>query len=258
MYAKLMTIVAALTVLLPAPALAQTTDSWRWSLSPLYLWASNTSGDATVRNTTTPVFLSFGDAIDHLAASFSVHVEGRKGRAGFFGDLDRIRLSGSSQFEIPLPTPRSVDGELDLTNTFVEVGGSYIVNIPANFAVIGGLRTFTIGTDIEFTGAGSGITPVDASRTAVNGFGGVTYRPVLSDRWSFLSRADIGGGTGLSWSAALGFQFRFTPLFGIDFGYKGEGVDFGSDTDNPDNLLQKYDVTYYGPILGLNFQWGGN
>ena len=158
MHAKLMTIVAALTVLLPAPALAQTSDSWRWTLSPMYLWASELSGDATARNTATPVFLSFGDAIDHLGASFSVHVEGHKGKVGFFGDLDRIVLSGSSQFTVPLPSPRTVEGKLDLSNTFVEVGGSYLVNEPANFAVIAGVRTFTIGTDIEFTGTGSGIT----------------------------------------------------------------------------------------------------
>ena len=129
------------------------------------------------------------------------------------------------------------------------------MNEPANFAVIGGIRTFTDGVDIEFTGANVGFTPVDSSRMAVYGFGGAIFRPDLSEKWSFLSRADLGGGSGLSWSALLGFEFRFQPWIGIAFGYKGQGVDFGSDTD--DENLQKYDVTYYGPIVGLNFHWGG-
>jgi len=254
MHARFLTISAALAALLPAPALAQTSDSWQWTLAPMYLWASELSGDSTVRNTTTPVFLSFGDAVDHLAFSFSIHVEGQKGRLGFFGDLDRIRLSGSSQFTIPPPLSRTVEGELDLFNTFVEVGGSYLVSEPAKLAVIAGLRTFTIGTEIEFTGPDRGFTPVDSNRTAVSGFGGVTFRPDLSERWSLLSRADIGGGSGLSWSALLGFEFLFKPWVGIAFGYKGQRVNLGSDSD--DENLQKYDVTYYGPIFGLNFHWG--
>lgn len=255
MGARLLTISAALAVLLPAPALAQTSDAWKWTFAPMYFWASELSGESTVRNTTTPVFLSFGDAIDHLGASFSFHLEGQKGRVGFFGDLDRIRLSGSSQFTVQLPSPRTIEGELDLANTFIEVGGSYLVNEGRNVAVIGGLRTFTIGTEIEFTGANNAFSPVDASRTAVNVFGGVTYRPEINEKWTFLSRADLGGGSGLSWSAFLGFEFRPKPWAGLVFGYKGEGVDFGSDTD--DENLQKYDVTYYGPIFGLNFHWGG-
>ncbi len=254
MRSKLLTISAALGMLLPAPALAQTSDSWTGTFAPMYFWMSELSGEATVRNTTTPVFLSFADAADKLGAAFSFHLEAQKGRVGLFSDLSFVRLSSSSTFTIQLPSPRPVEGEIDLDNTFFEAGGSYVVNESANVAVIGGLRTFTIGTNIEFTGANIGFTPVDASRTAVNVFGGLTYRPAINDKWSFLSRADIGGGSGLSWSGFLGFEFRPKPWAGLVVGYKGLGVDFGSDTDDED--LQRYDVTYYGPIFGLNLHWG--
>ncbi len=254
MRAKLTRTAAALALLLPTPALAQTSDAWKGTFSPMYFWASELSGQATVRNTTTPVFLSFADAADKLGAAFSFHVEAQKGRVGLFGDLSFVRLSSTSQFTIQLPSPRLIEGEVDLDNTFFEAGGSYLLSEPANFAVIGGLRTFTIGTNIDFTGPNIDITPVDASRTAVNVFGGFTYRPAIHDKWNFLSRADIGGGSGLSWSGFLGFEFRPKPWVGLVVGYKALGVDFGSDTD--DENLQKYDVTYYGPIFGVNFHWG--
>jgi hypothetical protein len=38
-------------------------------------------------------------------------------------------------------------------------------------------------------------------------------------------------------------------------GYKGMGVDFGKDADN--EQIRKVDLTYYGPIFGLNLHWGG-
>jgi hypothetical protein len=254
MRAKLIAIAAALALIPAPPALAQTSDTWKGTFSPMYLWASELSGDATVRNAMTPVFLSFADAADMLGATFSFHIEAQKRRVGLFGDLSFVRLSTTSQFTLRLPSPRPIEGEIDLDNTFFEAGGSYVVNDPANFAVIGGLRTFTIGTNIEFTGANVAVTPVDASRTAVNVFGGFTYRPRIHDKFSFLSRADIGGGSGLSWSGFLGFEFRPKPWAGLVIGYKGLGVNFGSDTD--DENLQEYDVTYYGPIFGLNFHWG--
>jgi hypothetical protein len=52
------------------------------------------------------------------------------------------------------------------------------------------------------------VTAIDAGRIAVSVFTGFTYRPGLSEKLSFLSRGDIGGGSGMSWSALLGFEFR--------------------------------------------------
>jgi hypothetical protein len=33
------------------------------------------------------------------------------------------------------------------------------------------------------------------------------------------------------------------------------GVDFGDEQD--DEQIRKVDLTYYGPIFGLNLHWGG-
>ena len=56
------------------------------------------------------------------------------------------------------------------------------------------------------------VTPIDASRTAVSAFAGVTYRPALHEKVSLISRAD--------------------------------------------KEIRKVELTYYGPIFGLNLHWG--
>lgn len=244
-----------LGILAPQPASAQPSDTWKGTFAPLYFWATKLNGDITVGSTTVPVFMSFADAADNLAGAFSFHFEAQKGRVGIFSDLNFVRLSSESQFTLQTPSPRTIDGDLDVDNTFFEAGGSYLLSPEANFAVIGGLRTYTLATKLEFSGANVGVTPIDADRTAVSGFAGFTYRPQINEKLSFVSRADIGGGSGMSWSGMLGFEFRPKPWAGLVFGYKALGIDVGSDDD--DEVLRKYDVTYYGPIFGLNLHWGG-
>jgi hypothetical protein len=250
--------VAAMTIgiLMPRLAFAQQSDTWKGSFAPLYLWATKLDGEITARSTTVPVFMSFADAADKLAGAFSFHFEAEKGRWGLFSDLNFVRLSTESQFTIQGPvSTQTVDGDFDLDNTFFEAGASYLLSEDTNFAVIGGLRTYTLSPKLEFSGANVSVTPIDASRTAASGFAGFTYRPPINEKSTFLSRADIGGGSGTSWSAMLGFEFRPKPWAGLVLGYKVMGIDVGSETDEKE--VREYDVTYYGPIFGLNLHWGG-
>jgi hypothetical protein len=249
-------VAAALTLVIfaPRPACAQPSDTWKGSIVPFYFWASSVSGDLTAANRTVPVFMSFDDAVDNLAAAFTFHGEVERGRVGFFGDLDYVKLSTASQFTLQTPIPRTISGDIDLDNIIFEAGGSYLLSDTAKFAVIGGLRTFTTGADVSFTVAGNEtVTPVDANRTAVYGFAGFTYRPEFHERWRLISRADIGGGSAFTWSAVLGIEFEATHWLGLLAGYKGLGV--GINSDNGENL-GSYDATYYGPGFGLNLHWG--
>ena len=54
----------------------------------------------------------------------------------------------------------------------------------------------------------------------------------------------------------LGVELQPKSWGGLVFGYKALGIDVGSDTD--DHAVQKYNVVYYGPIIGLNLRWSGN
>jgi hypothetical protein len=245
--------VIATTILAPQPVFAQAGDNWRGTFSPMYFWATELNGDLTARGTTVPLFLDFADAADNLGGAFSFHFEAQKRRWGVFSDLNFIRLSSDATFTLPA-LDAVVEGDADLDNTMFEIGGSYLLSDAAQFAVIGGLRTYSLSPKLEFRTDVIEVEPIDASRTSVNGFVGFTYRPQLAEKWSFLSRADIGGGGGFTWSGLLAFEFRPKPWAGLLFGYKALGIDVGSDSD--DQALREYDVTHYGPLLGFNLHWG--
>jgi len=245
-----------LGALAPQPVSAQPSDSWKGTVAPFYLWATRINGDISTRAGTVPVYMTFEDAEHRLASAFSFHVEAGKGRVGLFGDLDFVRLSTDADFTLQGPLATVVHGDVQVDNTTFEAGASYLLSSDPkrNLAIIAGLRTLTLSNTIDFTTPNVTLTPVDASRTAVSGFGGFTFRPELSPKLSLLSRGDIGGGSGFSWSALLGFEYRPKPWAGLVIGYKGMGADFGKDDD--DVPIRKVSLTYYGPIFGLNLHWG--
>jgi hypothetical protein len=252
-------LLAAATVtiglLVPRPASAQQNDSWKGTIAPFYLSATKINGDIATRAGTVPVFMSFDDALDNLAGAFSFHVEAERNRFGIFSDLNFVRLSTESDFTLQGPVAVRVNGDADVDNTYFEAGASYQLSDSTNLAVIGGLRTFTLSANVEFNTVNVSVTPIDASRTAVSAFAGMTYRPALSEKMSLISRADVGGGSGLSWSGMFGFEFRPKPWAGLVLGYRAIGVEFGNESD--DKEVRKVDLTYYGPIFGLNLHWGG-
>jgi hypothetical protein len=242
-------------VLVPRPASAQQSDSWTGTFAPFYLWATRINGDIATRAGTVPVFMTFDDAADNLAGAFSFHFEAEKKRFGIFSDLNFVRLSTESDFTLQGPLAVTVNGDADIDNTFFEAGASYRLGDSTDVAVIGGLRTFTLSSQVEFSTPNVTVTPIDASRTAVSAFAGLTYRPAFSEKVGLISRADIGGGSGMSWSGMVGFEFRPKPWAGLVVGYKGMGIDFGKEND--DEEIRKVDLTYYGPVFGLNLHWGG-
>lgn len=257
----------ALLLLMPATARAQSTDTWEVHVAPLYFWASQMSGEVSVRNVTTPVYMSFGDAAENLSGIFTFHVEARRNRWGFLADLGYVSLSTESQITVPGLLPgapaRVVSGSVDLSNVVFEAGASYLAAPAHGLSVIGGLRTYTMAPTISFTAATGSATPVDTSKTASYGFAGLAYRPKLSDRWTLVTRGDVGGGSGLTWSATAALQFDFSRHGGILFGYRALGVNAGEVTQ-PTTLPAStgqpgldYQMTHRGPLVALNLRWGG-
>jgi hypothetical protein len=71
-----------------------------------------------------------------------------------------------------------------------------------------------------------------------------------------LTRADIGGGDArITWSAALGAEYRFANWGGLVVTYKGLGIDAGKDA-TAETISTAFTMTHYGPTVGLNLHWG--
>ena len=69
----------------------------------------------------------------------------------------------------------------------------------------------------------------------------------------FMARGDIGfGGSEQPWNLAGLFNYQPWKHVSLLFGYRYKDVDYedGSGAD-----LFKYDVSMYGPLLGVNFVW---
>jgi len=239
----------------PTPALAQSSDRWQFTLAPLYLWATAIDGKVGARGETVPVSLDFADAADNLAAAFAFHFEAHKNRLGFYSDLNFVRLSTGTELTAGPAGGVTVDGNVDFDSTTFEAGASFLVREGTPFGLFGGIRTYTVSPKIEFITQSVQVTPIDASRTSVNGLVGFFYRPRLGEKWTLLTRADIGGGGGMTWSGLLGVEFRPKPWAGLVLAYKGFGIDAGSDSD--DQVIREYDLVYYGPVFALNFHFGG-
>jgi hypothetical protein len=236
---------------IPKAAMAQS-DKWQVDVAPLYLWAIETDGKIAVRSRSAPVFLDFADAADSLAGAFSFHGEARKNRVGFFGDINFLRLSTDASFTTPILS-RQINGTAQLDMTMFEAGGTYLLRPDKNLNVIGGLRTYTLSPKLEFESDIQELTVVDTSKTAVSVFGGFTFRPKLSDKWTLLTRADLGAGQGFTWSATLGFEYRIKPWAGMMFGYHALGMDTGDASADSNEV--EYDVTHYGPMFALTLHW---
>jgi hypothetical protein len=247
---------AALVCGVAAPAGAQSHDQWEVEIAPLYFWAASTSGTLDAVGKTLPVSMDFAQAKDKLAGAFTFHGEGRRGRVGALADINFIRLSTDTSYQ--LPAGMTASGTLDFNTTVFEAGMTFLVAKP--FSLIGGVRTYTMSTDITITrplATNSG----SASRTAADGFVGFVYRPSLtSDRKVvLLTRADVGTGQAkFEWKANAGLEYRYRPWGGVMAGYGGFGFQKDKDATTPVGTIEigSYDITQYGPVFAMLFHWG--
>lgn len=238
------------------PAGAQSHDEWEIELAPLYFWAASTSGTLDAVGKTLPVSMDFSQAKDNLAGAFTFHGEARRRRWGVLADVNFIRLSTSTTYQLPAGV--SASGTLDFDTTVFEGGLTFLVAKP--FSLIGGVRTYTLSPGIAITGpfaTNSG----NPSRTDTDGFFGFTYRPPLTanGKLVLLTRADVGTGQAkFEWKANAGLEYRYRPWGGAMAGYGAFGIQTNQDATTPLGTVQvtSYDLTQYGPVFALLFRWG--
>jgi hypothetical protein len=217
-------------------------NRWKIVVTP-YFWLSDSSGDITVDGTTVPVDVSFSDLFEFISWGISAHVEARKRVWPLIFDLHYRDLDSQ---EVSMST--------DLRNILAEASVGYQVMDwfqKTKIEVIGGVRYFNTRIEIrdapsEPSGEQNWVDPIVGGR--------VSWQPAKA--WTLSARGDVGGfgiGSDISWNASGVVAYRVYD-FSFVLGYRAWHADYetGSGAD-----LFKYDVTTFGPGLGMTFHFGG-
>lgn len=242
---------AALAGSLPPLASAQTSGPGiQYEITP-YLWAAGVSGTTRI-GPRAPINddALFSDITDSISGGFMGTFEARKDRWGALFDVFYIKLSKDSQ---PLLGGRLGTASAEFKETIYQLAGTYRVSDDPATAVdvLLGVRYPTSEADLTFSP--SQLLPGGASRSGkkswTDGFVGVRIGYKLSDKWSLIGYADIGGGgTEKSWQLLAGVNYRFSDALSAKFGYRILNNDF----DEPDFLYNVKTGGFYGG-LGIRF-----
>lgn len=237
---------AADTVSPMAPEMQTTTEAgWTFAASP-YFWAAGLSGDTSQFGL--PVIeldSSFSDILDELDFAAMAIGEARYERFSIFGDLMYSKISSGSG------TPRGIiAGSVDVSSeTFAGLlgaGYSVLDGADGHLDVVGGVRVWSVDTDIAFSGGVLDGVSVSDGATWVDGLVGVRGNYAFTPEIYFTGWGLVGaGGADVDWDVAAALGYRFNDRFSMVAGYRALGVDYSND----DGFL--FDVVQQGPILGL-------
>ncbi|MBL8578310.1 MAG: hypothetical protein JNK47_13885 [Mesorhizobium sp.] len=242
--------VAADIVSASAPEPAPITESgWTYAITP-YFWAAGLSGETSQFDL--PVIemdASFSDIFDNLDFAAMAIGEARNGPYSLFGDVIYTKLSAES------PTPR---GELATTvevetSTFAGLAGvgySVLEGASGRLDVVGGIRVWSVDTDITLNGGSwDGATRSDGA-TWVDGLVGVRGNFAFTPRFYAMGWGLVGaGGADIDWDVAAGVGYNINDTFSATLGYRALGVDYSND----DGFL--FDAVQQGPIAGLTIRF---
>jgi len=257
----LILVIAALlfSPLTPAAAAEEKPDAqrgWEFQVMP-YLWAISMNGDAAVKGQKADVDVSFSDIWDELNLAFMLEYEARKGRWGLWGNTIYANLGKSNAEVSGLEIEPTVKALWQGAGGFYRLGTWDFTDAPDNNSpsvtvdTYFGARYTYLDLSLDLKGADN----VDGDKHWVEPLVGVRTRWDLSERWIINLTGDIGGvafGSDFAWDALGLVGYRFS-LFGENnasafAGYRALSQDY---TDGSGDDKFEWDVTLYGPVLGL-------
>lgn len=234
-----------------ATVAAEEPDQWEFSLSPLFLWGVSIDGNSTINGQTAPLDLDFGDDIlENLEAVYTFHFEARHRNWGLYTEYQFLDLEPGVSGTLG-PVAANVD--VDFEATMWELGGSWAFkeNERTRWELIAGGRYTDqdIKVDVDLD------APLPSQRLKAgdswwHGFGGLRLSHALSERWTFVGRADYGygGSDNSAVNLTAFFDWRFKNWGSAFIGARYLSYDY-EDSD------YGYDATQQGPLAGLTLYW---
>jgi hypothetical protein len=238
-------------LLLAGPGVAAAAEAWEHTVV-LYGVGASIDGTAGVGGVEADVDVSFGDILDNLEFGAMAAWRAERGPWAVLGDLIYMRLEQRKNGIGPAGETRAT---VDADQVIVELSGSYAWN--DRWSTYAGLRFWTVDVDLQVIGGGPlGETLArSGDEDWVDPMVGVRYVQPLGERWSLVSKADVGGfglGSDFAWQASVFADWRFADHASLLVGVRFLGIDY-DDGSGAGRFL--YDVTQGGPALGVAWQF---
>ncbi|MEQ1954482.1 hypothetical protein [Mesorhizobium sp. CN2-181] len=234
----------AVSPVTPDAKTTTTESGWTFTVAP-YFWAAGLSGETGVFGLPpVDIDFKFGDILKDLDFAAMAIGEARYERYSIFGDIMYTKISTGSG------TPHGILADhVDVSSeTFAGLlGGGYaLLDGPSGrLDVVGGVRVWSVDTEISIDGGILGGRSASDGATWVDGLVGVRGNYNFTPEIYFTGWGLVGaGGADVDWDVAGGLGYRFNDSFSMVAGYRALGVDYSDD-----GFL--FDVVQQGPILGL-------
>ena len=224
---------------------AEESDGWKFRITP-YLWMLSLKGTTAALGQDVHVDASFGDILDVLNIALSANMELSKGR--FFVVLDPLYSQLETDFKGPEPTP--IRGKVDVDMVIADLNAGYMLN--EHFDLYAGVRYYHQDVKVK-----PDLAPnVKLGDDWTDFLLGFRVRANLSDKWSFMGKADaaVAGDSDSAWYLQAGFLRHFGSNMHLILGWRYYNVDYksGSGLDR-----FKWDVEHNGPVVGYSWVFGG-
>ncbi|MDC7741219.1 DUF481 domain-containing protein [Rhizobium binxianense] len=235
---------ADLTPLVPNAKPIESPSGWTFTVAP-YFWGAGISGDiAQFGVPEVHVDADFGDILKNLDFAFMAAGEARHDRFSIFGDVIYTKLGADGDTRHGILAD-SIDVTSKMFSGLLGVGYSVLEDQTGNLDIVGGIKVWSVDTDISFNGGVFGGREASDSATWVDGVVGVRGNYFFTPEIYLTGWGLVGaGGADVDWDVALGLGYKFNDTFSAVAGYRALGVDY-------DNDGFVFDVVQQGPIVGV-------
>lgn len=223
---------------------SENADEWTFTVAP-YFWGAGISGDtAQFGVPEVHIDADFGDLLKNLDFAFMAAGEARYDRFSIFGDVIYTKLGADGDTRNGILAD-SIDVTSKMFSGLLGVGYSVLEDQTGNLDIVGGIKVWSVDTDISFNGGVFGGREASDSATWVDGVVGVRGNYFFTPEIYLTGWGLVGaGGADIDWDVALGLGYKFNDTISAVAGYRALGVNYDSDGF-------VFDVVQQGPIFGV-------
>ncbi|HSB97717.1 MAG TPA: OmpA family protein [Spongiibacteraceae bacterium] len=242
----------AVAALLPLTPLAHASEQegWQFELAP-YFWGANVDGDVTAGSQKVSIDR---DTWENLESGFMGFGTVSYDRFVFYLDYDYLSTSDDGKTKNGLLVPVGTKVDADFDTNIVTGGIGYRFDTWGEHSwidVMAGVRNLTLDRDIKV-----GSTKFSHSQDVTDPM--LLLRPSIhiSDNWRFngLLGLGVGGDSDTTYELMPQFQYNFTDLFSVRFGYKKIYYDVNSGHKDTAGY-KAFDGSFSGPFIGVGFNF---